>query len=582
MTSRMPAQRTLAGQPPPPPRRPKTLAELPEMPAPPLVRPWELAALGSLIVLCAALRVVHLDALPVYTDEALYTRAAQLVGTHPGWDTWLSAMRYGGAPPLFSWLAAPLVRLWPDPLQAGRLTSALIGVVALLPTWAVGRIVGGSMVGLLAALLYAVCPFTLFYNRMAVLDGLVATCGAAALYSTLRLLRRPGPGAALALGLCLGAGLLSKIFAAGMLLLPVLAVLLVRHGQRRAVAGAALGAILLGLAPLLGLLLVPQTGGLLFATHGHLRLGLDHNRALQDVLTYVWPIITRQLGIWVAALWLYVTPPVLVLAVLGLGAALRDATGRLVGLWALLGGLPPALVPNVFLAPRYFVYIAVPIAVLAARGLLLLITVLHGRLVPHRRLWPLLWCAATVALTPAMAADVLLLRVPAQAPLLAFDRWQYVTGWPSGYAVLRVVAYLRAQARHGAITVVCANYDPPRLQLSLLLGRDPAIRLGMVTLATLRARRIGPGQPFLLQGTDGSTGHERQFRAAVGHPVFLVVLHYRGHAVPSDDRYFPHDLPLLSTTPVVRQVLHASNAARGAAGYGFAPSSLDVYRLGGS
>jgi hypothetical protein len=47
---------------------------------------------------------------------------------------------------------------------------------------------------------------------------------------------------------------------------------------------------------------------------------------------------------------------------------------------------------------------------------------------------------------PALRFDYLLLTDPSRVPWLPIDRWQYVDGWPAGYAVVDATAYLRQQA----------------------------------------------------------------------------------------------------------------------------------------
>ncbi len=655
----------------------------------------------SIMALCLLLRTLCLGALPLFFDEGVYTRAAQVVGAVPGPATLLTSLNYG-APPLYSWLAAPLTRLLPDPLLAARLTSALIGTATALAVWAIARAMASSRAeGPLAAVLYALCPFALFYNRMALLDGLLAACGAGALYFALRLARDARGRDALALGLCLAAAMLTKIFAADMLLLPLLAVVAARPAQRRAVRRLALLAAALGLAPLAGLLLTPQGAGLLSATHAHAH-------AAGGVAT-----VGQQLATWGAALWLYLTPPVLLLALLGLWSIRRQRAALIVGPWALLGGLPPVLVPGAFLAPRYFLYSAVPILVLAAYGLVALVAAIvalspfapshawasslapcGGTLPlapPAHGDWPLgptrgptvqrasggawgdaspqtpaiktVWrmvgrvlanivgralvsavagapgptarrgawrsrgrarrmegsgdhkpspmsrfrgardeCMAGVwgeaspqappearwtvgprvgprgqspwaggargrvppqgardeaqawegargdaqawegagkrgrlfrdrvrlargkaapallilcvglAVIPSVQADAALIGAPARAPYIPFDRWQYVTGWPSGYALMDAVAYLRRQERRGPITVVSSIYNPPGDALAVLLGRDPRVTLTNRDFNTLSA------QPL---------------RATRGRLMYLIVCQPYGQRLPS-------------------------------------------------
>jgi len=706
------------------PRHAETAWIATSTPTTPFYRRYCVTALTlSIMALCLLLRTLRLGTLPLFFDEGVYTRAAQVVGAVPGPATLLTSLQYG-APPLYSWLAAPLTRLLPDPLLAARLTSALIGTATALAVWAIARTIpsppsrddwpldpnrgstvqrtlpnrgrgeqhsvdalapvtpepdeaqhvgrspspasgrgaldrwpqpGGQLAmgwgvraeAPLAAVLYALCPFTLFYNRMALLDGLLAACGGGALYFALRLARDARGRDAFALGLCLGAAMLTKIFAVDMLLLPLLAVVAARPAERRAVWRLALVAAALGLAPLAALLLTPQGGGLLSATHAH-----------AHAASSVAATVGQQLATWGAALWLYLTPPVLLLALLGLWSIRRQRAALVIGPWALLGGLPPVLVPGAFLAPRYFLYSAVPILVLAAYGLVALVAVISpfappapmgepslappapsggawaSRFAPpappggawgdaspqtpaKQTVWPIVeqvlvsesvlvdtvgvtdgrgawrgrrgrrdcrqspisrfpdsrdecmagvwgeaspqappegaggakreaqallearWIAgrsrgasqpwagggegesnrhrlftrrvqlargiaapallvlcAGLAVIPSVQADAALIGAPAHAPYIPFDRWQYVTGWPSGYALMDVVTYLRRQERHGPITVVSSIYNPPGDALAVLLGRDPRVTLVNRDFDTLRAQplRDTPGR----------------------------------------------------------------------------------------
>lgn len=439
---------------------------------------WEYAVLAALLALCLLARVVNLMALPVFFDEAEYTRAVQILGAIPGPATWLLSLHYG-APPLFTWLAAPLARLIADPLLAARLASALVGVAGMLGVWATARLLWGAVAAPLAALLYALCPFLVLYNRMVMLDGLVAACGAGALFFALRLSRQGRGIDGLALGLCLGAGLLTKVFALSMLLLPLLAVLAAWPEQRRAARRGATIAAVLGILPFLALLLTPQGVGLLSASHAHAHI-TEHLAA----------ILGQQLATWGAALWLYLTPPVLGLALLGLWAMRRERAALLLGPWALLGGLPPALVPAAFLAPRYFLYIAVPTTILAARGLLALAGAVQRRVAPRWAVWTLALATLLLVSLPALSADAAIIGAPRAAPLTAFDRWQYVTGWPSGYAFVDALAYLRRQETRGSITIYSSIYNPPGDALALALGRDPRVTLANVDFDTLRAHPL--------------------------------------------------------------------------------------------
>jgi len=427
-----------------------------------ILRP-EMVTLLLLLVLCAALRVVNLGALPLFIDEGTYAQAARIVGARPGPDTLfiLSAHNFGSNPPLFSWLAAPFTRFVPDPLLAARLASACIGTLGLVATWAVGRALRGPRAGLLAGLLYALSPFVLFYNRMAMLDGLLATCGAGALFFALRLRRRARARDAVCLGLCVAAGMLTKLFAVNLLLLPLLAAALAERPRRDAARRGAAVAIALGVLPLF---YVYQNGS---GLHGHL-----NPQGLAPALWIVW----GQAVAWGQTLWLYLTPPVILCALVGLWTARREQSGLLVGLWAVLGTITIVATPNTLFAPRYVLYSAVPIVVLGARGLLALAEALYrplpASLGARTPLW-LLGAAVTLVSLPAAAADATTVGAPLQASLIPFDRWQYTTGWPSGATLAPDIAYLHKQAARRPITVV--SEDIPLYMLEVALYGDTNI-----------------------------------------------------------------------------------------------------------
>ena len=111
---------------------------------------------------------------------------------------------------------------------------------------------------------------------------------------------------------------------------------------------------------------------------------------------------------------------------------------------------------------------------------------------------------------------------PVTRSLIAFDHWQYVTGWPSGYALMPVVAYLHRQAAHGPITVISSMYNPPGDALIVLLGHDRTITLTNVDFSALR---------------------QHPLRAAPGHRVFLIACRPYGQRLHVD----PHLLRLRLT-----------------------------------
>ena len=111
---------------------------------------------------------------------------------------------------------------------------------------------------------------------------------------------------------------------------------------------------------------------------------------------------------------------------------------------------------------------------------------------------------------------------PARTPLIAFDRWLYVIGWPSGYALMHVVAYLGRQEAHGPTTVISSVYNPPGAALIVLLGHERNVTLANVDFVTLR---------------------QRPLRAAPDHRTLLIAGRPYGRSLHAN----PHMLNLLLT-----------------------------------
>jgi len=438
---------------------------------------WEIGALLGLVVVCLSLRLVNLNALPIFVDEADTVRSATLIGAHPGAPTWLISLNLG-VYPLFPWLVAPFTRLIHDPLLASRYAAAGIGSIGLIGVWATARLLWGLRVGLLAAVFYAVSPLLVFHNRMVVPDGLVATCGAGALFFAAQLSRSARTRDACALGLCLAAGSLTKIFALTLLLLPLLAVISALPEQRRSVRKKALAAALLGVLPLLWLLSTPQS--------------VEHRIEVQTRMVSMGAIpdiIFTQLHVFAVALWTHITPPVLALALIGLWSIRRERAILLVGSWAILSSLLRVIAPFSYITPRHFVYVAIPVVILAARGLDELIGAIP-RFVRHMPSWAVVLLGAGIAICPALAQDDVMITAPANAPFLPFDRSQYVTGWPSGYAIRRVVSYLQHQEIRRPVTVIAPSWYPTLGFMEIALAPERSIKLANIGFTGLSDQLI--------------------------------------------------------------------------------------------
>jgi hypothetical protein len=168
----------------------------------------------------------------------------------------------------------------------------------------------------------------------------------------------------------------------------------------------------------------------------------------------------QNLSTIATTLWDYLTLPYLLLALVEVVRSLwrRDKAGWLLTLAALV-----TIAFFFFTAgvdkfyPRYVLPAFPFLLIMAARSLVGLADWLWEH---APQTMPLLRQALLAGLVlliclPALRFDYLLLTQPTKAPWLPIDRWQYVDGWPAGYAVVDATAYLRQQADElGAIIVV--------------------------------------------------------------------------------------------------------------------------------
>ena len=162
----------------------------------------------SLVVLYIVSRLYNLTSIPIFTDEAIYIRWAQIALHDPNFR-FISLT--DGKQPSFIWIIMVLMKFIEDPLVAGRIASVLSGFVGVIGAGVLGSYVfKDKKVGLWASLLYCISPFFLLYDRLALYDSLTAALYTWALFLSFLLVRTLRLDVALILGMVLGVGMLTK------------------------------------------------------------------------------------------------------------------------------------------------------------------------------------------------------------------------------------------------------------------------------------------------------------------------------------------------------------------------------------
>src|SRR4051812_11296992 len=96
----------------------------------------EILILLLISLLYFSLRLPNLTSQPIFADEAIYIRWAQVMRNEP-------TLRFlplsDGKTPLYMWAMIPFFKLFSDPLFAGRFLSVLSGFITLLGGFYLGR-----------------------------------------------------------------------------------------------------------------------------------------------------------------------------------------------------------------------------------------------------------------------------------------------------------------------------------------------------------------------------------------------------------------------------------------------------------
>lgn len=458
----------------------------------------------TVIFLAAILRLLRLNSLPIFADESIYIRWAQIMKVEPG-------LRFlplhDGKQPLYMWALIPFFKIISDPLLAGRFFSALAGVFTVpavaLSAWLMFR---KRKIALLSGLIFAVLPFTVFFSRMALVDSLLTffvVWGFVFSYYAALKLRLD---MAMLAGFCFGFAWLTKSTAMfALILLPSLVImdgiLLKKPVQ---------------LIKQFSLMLV--TFVIAYSMYNILRLGPEFNMIAVRNLDYVFPfseIIRHPLDPLIPHLkdsvsfFFYLLSPVgLLFAVLGLFIdRLAHWRARVVlAIWWLAPVFAQSFIAK-SLTARYLL-ISVPFA-----AILMAHAVIH--IGDHIKNKLLFYVSAALLLVPCLALDYLYIFTPQSAPLPRIERSGYLEGWTAGYGIKDVASAIAAYSKNGPVLVGSEGFfGTPFDALSAYLNPYSNVRV------------IGVGVWI-------NTVSDKLTNALGDNQVFLVVNSSRFHGDPS-------------------------------------------------
>ncbi len=396
----------------------------------------ERLVLVSLCILFLFTRLPGILALPLFNDEAVYLYRAQQFPTQ-----FMFTIHDGKL--IHELILAALSRLPWDPLLTGRLLSVVCGGLTVTGLWLSGKVIGQSLAGAFAGLLYILSPLAIVHDRLAIPDAMLGSVASFLLAATLRLTILPQTSrwSAAGTGALVALAALVKFPGLFLFALPALVILTQTeapgdNSRRWALLRMALIVTLLALAAF-----APFNYG---GAESHKVGARDLESQIGRVFDNVW-----QVGAWIA-----VTLPLPTLLLAGVGIRMHDTRRLVLMLIAAAGLFCAALVViGSVLYPRYLLPIWPLVLLTAGLGSSYLF-----RITGAGRSLGIMLLAATLVWGAFFTVQYA--RNPADTPLLAIDRRQYIEKWSAGYNLPHVYDTLQTIAiEEGGITIISPVHE---------------------------------------------------------------------------------------------------------------------------
>ncbi len=427
---------------------------------------FEIIAGIAIFVLYFVTRLYNIMSLPIFTDEAIYTRWSQIARFDASWR-FISLT--DGKQPLFVWLNMTVMRIIRDPLMAGRIVSVFAGFFTMLGLFFLGNeIFKNRSIGILSATVYIIFPFALVYDRMALYDTLVGTFTVWSLYFEILLIRYIRLDVALILGIILGGGVLTKTSGFFNIYLAPFLLLIFDWGSKNKLKKLIKWAVLMVVAVILA-----------YGYYSILRLSpffyiINEKNTIfiysfRDWLSHPFNFFIGNIrGLWD---WFitYITWPFFILIILSFFISLKFTREKIIlVIWFTVPFVALALFGRV-LYPRFILFMTLSLIPLIAFSLTEIFKILKNKYI--------LVALLIVFSVLAIRSDYLVLSDFAKAPIPQSDLGQYINDWPSGGGIREIINYLLDESKKGKIYVASLGTfgSLPTYSVEIYLGDDKNI-----------------------------------------------------------------------------------------------------------
>lgn len=375
---------------------------------------------------------VTLQEQPIFGDEAIYVRWSQVMRSEP-------TLRFlplsDGKQPLFMWVAIPFFKLINDPLIAARMLSVFCGTAIVLGIFLLTLIIFNNWkISLIAAFVYAITPYAVFFDGMAIADSMLSMFGLYSLIFAIYAIRFKRYDFSMLSGFSLGAAFLTKspsIFFA--ILLPSVLIYSERSDKK-----------IVNIIKLIlkNLMIILPVYFIAYAMYNILRLGPNFQMLSSRNLDYVYPIghiLTSPFNpltvfLKTAFNWFWLLGPSLFIVIFLSGIFLnvkkRFKDIFLLSLWALFPIFVSAEYAKVFTA-RYIFFVVPYLCVIVSTIFL------------SSNYKNFLKMFFVIFLLHAIFVDFYLVTNIKKAQLPRSERSGYLEEWTAGYGIKEVSEYLK-------------------------------------------------------------------------------------------------------------------------------------------
>lgn len=395
-----------------------------------------------ILALFLALRLTHILSLPIFTDEAIYVRWAQIAKQDANWR-FISLT--DGKQPLFVWLEMISMHFFKDPLFAGRIVSVFAGLGSMIGLFFLGReLFKNRWIGLLSAFIYVIFPFSLVYDRMAIYDSLVGTFSIWSMYLEVLLIRKIRLDIALITGMVIGGSVLNKSSGFGNIYFLPFSFLLFPFQKNKWIKSFFAW---LGYAVLVIIIANLYYSILRLSPFFHIVKDKDAvfiyplSEWIRHPFTFFYGNL-RGLFDWFQTYISWVGIILVIFSFIVERKYLREKMFLL--FWFLAPFLLAALFGRV-LYPRYILFMSYALLPLIALSVFHLFQTMRSKLI--------FGIVLLVSFGMWVYADFTIINDFAHAPLPQSDLDQYVNGWPAGGGVSQSVSFFREKSKNSPIYV---------------------------------------------------------------------------------------------------------------------------------